>query len=563
MAPSPRTLTAALAASAAKFPDRPALRTVDGSVELSWREFLDIVQRLAARLSASGIDRGDQIALLLPNRPEWQLIDAAALWCGAIPFSLFMSSSVEQNVALVERSGARLLVIDETLVSHYIEAVPEGVHLIAVDEHTVGTLTAGQTPLPPAPSDPDDVATIIYTSGTTGAPKGVELTHRAILFVVSSLDAIFSFSSGRTISYLPHAHIVDRVVGLYIPMISGSTVTDIGDPMRVFDSLARVRPTFFTSVPRIWTGLRARLLSDMAASENGHALVARVEQVAASEPFTPDEDLARVAHPFLRSVGLDAVGWCITGSAPLDEGVHRFFAAVGLPLHDLWGLSETVAVATVMAPGDWSLGDVGRPLPNTRVRLASDDEILVRGPHLARGYRGDPDATAAAFDADGWFHTGDTGAWTDDGRLRIIGRKKEMIISSGGENMSPVQIEAALLSSPDVEQTMVVGDARPYNIALIVPAFDAEAVGITETRRRIDVAVRAANSRLSRAEHVRQYAVLAAPWTVGGGELTATLKMRRGPIAEKYRAQIDEAYRATPLPREDDRHDRMMTRSHR
>lgn len=543
MAENPGTLIEALSRSATRFADRPALRSSDGRVSLSWREYLRTVERLAAELQSLGLNKGDTFAILMPNRPEWQLFDSAAMWSGAIPVSLYASSPVELNIDVMSRSGATMIAIDESLYLKYASALPASVVVIEVGDDSIETLTDGRPRVPAVEVCSDDLATIIYTSGTTGKPKGVELTHGAIVFMITALGNMLSFEGGRTISYLPHAHIVDRVVGHYIPLIAGSSATDFPNPMAVFETLKDVRPTFFTSVPRIWSRLRDALVVQVASASGGAELLGRIESVISSEPFSPDGDIVEEMVPFLRSVGLDAVQWCVTGSAPLSEDVHRFFAAIGLPLHDVWGLSETVAVATAMAPGGWSLGDVGTPIPGTEVIIAADGEVLVRGPHIAKGYRDDVQATAESFDEEGWFHTGDIGQWTTGGRLALVDRKKEMIISSGGENMSPTRIEGVLLStSSEVQQVMVIGDGKPYNVALIVPTFDATSIGETETRQRIALAVDEANTRLSRAERIRDFAVLPSAWTAATGELTPTFKLRRKATEEKYKDLVGALY---------------------
>ncbi|AWB92201.1 AMP-dependent synthetase/ligase [Aeromicrobium chenweiae] len=569
----PDTLVSAFRATVAGLQGSPALRSSDGRIDLSWSEYGVAADRIAAGFAGLGVRSGDTVAILMGNRPEWQLADTGALIAGATPFSLYTSAPPDQNLDLLARSGAKVLVADVALLEGL--RLPDELVVVEVDGTGATRMTFEQlrdvdaTDFTPPVAGPGDVATLIYTSGTTGPPKGVELTHSSILFMVGVFNDVQPLSGGRTVSYLPHAHIVDRIVGHYLGMVAGSSVTSIDRPMAVFEELPRIRPTLFTSVPRIWQRLHSAMMADVRSRpepERSSVLTAiveaeqRVERQAAGVPI-PEEVSAEMAEaedtwfsPLRQSFGLDAVGWFITGSAPLPRATHIFFAAIGMPLHDLWGLSETVAVATLSVPGDHHLGTVGRPVPGTDVRLADDGEVLIRGPHLAVGYKDDPAATSSAFDADGWFHSGDIGEWRD-GRLAIIDRKKEMIISAGGENMSPSRIESVIASaSPLVGGVVVVGDARAYNVALVVPDF-------TEVSARLGVsgsadtvishpAVRAefsavledANGRLSRPERVRRHLLLLAPWTVESGELTPTLKVRRQVVESNHAVDIENLY---------------------
>ncbi|MCE0765104.1 AMP-dependent synthetase/ligase [Pseudonocardia kujensis] len=528
----PDTVVSVFDAHVTAHPHAIALSSGDGTVRWTRRELAQKAARLASAFSALGVRPGDSVALLIGNRPEWQLSDLAALLVGATPFSLYITAPPAESAELVTRARARLIVADPELLQD--DHVPTGVPVVTVDE--LDRLQTDASFVAHAP-EPDDVATLIFTSGTTGKPKGVELTHAAIVFQLRALDSIVRLDGGATVSYLPHAHIVDRVVGHYAGLIGGTSVTTVADPTTLFDVLQRVQPRLFTSVPRIWQRIE-RLMRGMLRDGATH------EQVASR-------------------FGLDGAHWLITGSAPLPASTHEFFASVGLPLHDLWGLSETTAVATYTGPDDafrTRVGTVGRPLPGTAVRLAGDGEILVRGPHLARGYLDDPRATAASF-VDGWFHTGDLGEWRGE-FLTVTGRKKDLIITAGGENISPSRIEDVVAQSPLVDQVLVIGDGRPFLVALVVPDFaelalrglhgdPEELVADPRTRTLLETALDTANEKLGKAEKVRAHAVLARPWTSDSGELTPTHKLRRGTVEESNRAVIEELYAGT-RPR--DRH---------
>lgn len=576
-APAPRTLTSAFRDTVARMADQPALRSSDGRVDLTWAEYAAIADRIAAGLAHLGVGRGDTVALLIGNRPEWQLTDTGVLVAGATPFSLYTSAPAEQNADLLARSGAKVMVADAELLEGLTP--PEGVHIVevggpGVDRTSFEQLqTMGDSGYCPPPVEPDDLATLIFTSGTTGPPKGVELTHASILFMVDVFDSVQPLRGGRTVSYLPHAHVVDRIVGHYFGIVGGSSVTTVDRPAAIFDELPGVRPTLFTSVPRIWQRLHAGIVAEIrgrSEKESANILGAIAEAQDAVEMRLKDEPVpkelsARVVEadrrwfgPLRRSVGLDEVGWFITGSAPLPRATHIFFAAIGMPLHDLWGLSETVAVATMSVPGDHHIGTVGCAVPGTEVRLAEDREVLIRGPHLARGYKDDPEATARAFDVDGWFHSGDIGEWRGD-QLAIVDRKKEIMISAGGENMSPARIESVIADvSPLIASVVIVGDGRAFNVALIVPDFVevAESLGVNGPPEVVVEdplvmstfahVVDTANERLSRAERVRRHVLLTAPWSTERGEVTPTLKLRRKVVESNHAEAINQLYVAAP-----------------
>lgn len=531
----PDTVISAFAAHVTAKPDAVALSSGDGSVRWTRREYAEKAARLASAFSALGVRPGDTVALLIGNRPEWQLSDLAALLVGAAPFSLYVTAPPPESAELITRARARLVVADPELLRD--DHLPAGVPVVTVDE--LDHLPTDPTFVPHEP-EPDDVATLIFTSGTTGKPKGVELTHAAIVFQLRALDSIVGLDGGTTVSYLPHAHIVDRVVGHYAALVGGTSVTTVADPTTLFDVLQQVRPRLFTSVPRIWQRIE-RLMRAMLRDGATH------EQLASR-------------------FGLDGAQWLVTGSAPLPASTHEFFASVGLPLHDLWGLSETTAVATYTGPDDAyrdRAGTVGRPLPGTAVRLADDGEILVHGPHLARGYRDDPQATADSF-TDGWFRTGDLGEWRGE-LLTVTGRKKDLIITAGGENISPSRIEDILAESSLVDQVLVIGDGRPFLVALVVPDFaelalrgvhgdPEEVVADPRTRALLETALDTANQKLGKAEKVRAHAILPRAWTGDSGELTPTLKLRRGAVEQSNRALVDELYAGTrPRDRQTDR----------
>ena len=540
-------MCAAFQASVADRPDQVALRTMDGSLEVTWGEYGHRVRALAAGLAARGVERGDTVALMLTNRPEFHLADAAAMHLGATTFSAYNTSSAEQ-LRHVFADAASRLVITEAAFAERVEQARPGTPIedvIVVDEGGLEALEDA------GPSDfdfdyawrqvePGDVLTLIYTSGTTGPPKGVQLTHANLAFTIGALHEVAPVAAGpRIVSFLPAAHIADRWASHYTAMTHAATVTSCPDPRQLMVATIGARPTLFGTVPRLWEKLKAALETQVG----------------------PDpRDLDPEAKAQIKAnLGLDAAEWFVSGAAPIPVEVLEFFLALDIPICELWGMSETTAVTTVNPREDIRVGTVGRAIPGVEVRLADDGEVLVRGPSMMKGYRNLPEKTAESFDADGWLLTGDVGEMDADGYLRIVDRKKELIINAAGKNMSPANIEAALkASSPLIGQACVIGDRRPYNVALIVldpdaaAAFaerhdlDIDALGAVSAAETVIAAVAegvaAANHRLSRVEQIKKFKILEEDWVPGGDELTPTMKLRRKPIAEKYRDEIEALY---------------------
>jgi long-chain acyl-CoA synthetase len=562
-----------------------ALRSGARGSELAWSEYGAQVRAAASALSRLGIGSGDTVALMLSNRPEFHVVDTAALHLGAIPFSIYNTSSPEQIGDLLARSGARVVITEAALAGAVVAAGAAGVAVLSVDDGApetsswVDAVSAADQQFDveaaAAAVSGGDVATLIYTSGTTGAPKAVELTHANLLAMVAAFPHVLGVDTPdeRFVSYLPMAHVAERLITHYLPLASGAEVTCCADPRAVFEVLPNARPTFFFAPPRLLEKLQASIGAVAAqdpdsgrgaslrrAIELGTARI-QAEQSARDVPASLTAELAQhepVLAALRAKLGLDAMRCAATGSAPVPVAVLEFMNAIGIPIYDGYGLSETAGVVCVNRPGANRLGSVGRVLPGFDVKLAPDGELLVKGPAVMRGYRDDPERSAEAFDPDGWLRTGDI-AQLDDGFIKIVDRKKELIISSGGKNMSPANIEAQLkTASPLIGQVCCVGDGRPFNVALIV--LDPDAVGafadrfglttptLSEAARSpgllavVDQAVAHANQRLSRVEQIKKFVVLATDWEPDGDELTPTMKLKRRAIAAKYATQIDGLY---------------------
>jgi long-subunit acyl-CoA synthetase (AMP-forming) len=579
------SLYAAFAATVARLGDDVALRS--GEWTQSWNGLAARVARIAGGLASLGVGKGDTVALMLSNRPEFVACDLAAVSLGAVPFSIYQTSSPEQIAYVVGDAGARVAIVESAFLDAFEQAregLPAIEHLVVIDGEG-GTISLTELEaLDPdfdagaagAEVAPDDLLTLIYTSGTTGPPKGVQLTHRNLLTLVASMEGMVDFPErgGRVISWLPAAHIAERGANYYLPVVRGLEIAFCPDPREIVQFLPHARPTWFFAVPRVWEKLKAGLEAMLAGLpdeqrepvERGfEAALEKVRLEQRGEPVPGGVAAAaaeadeRMFAGLRKQLGLDEAAAVSVGAAPTPVEVLEFFHALGIPVGELWGMSETCGVATCNPPEKIKLGTVGPPVPGTELRLADDGEVLVRGPANMPAYRNMPERTAETIDAEGWLHTGDIGELDDDGYLRIVDRKKELIINAAGKNMSPASIESKLkAASPLIGQVAAIGDGRRFNVALIVLDADfaptwAQGRGIEETglerlaehgqvRREVEAAVEAANARMARVEQIKKFTILPAEWAPGGDELTPTMKLKRKPIEGKYATAIDELY---------------------
>jgi long-subunit acyl-CoA synthetase (AMP-forming) len=582
------TVSEAARRTAADHPDLVAVRMPDDSVSLTWGELLERVDGLAGGLARLGVSRGQCVALMLANRPEFHIADLATMTLGATPFSIYVTYPAAEIEFLIRDSGARVAIVEQAFLPAMLEAqrgLPELEHVIVVDgEAPPGVLALddveGSDPsfdgaAAAAAVSPDDLATLIYTSGTTGHPKGVQLTHHAVMFTAQGVRKVIEFPVGsRVISWLPAAHIAERMAHHYIPVIYAGTVTCAPNPREVLSYLPQVRPNWFFAVPRIWEKLKAGLEAMQAAQPEeqrrpvAEALAAATERVRLRQQgrAVPPELEAAVARAdeelfsqLRQMLGLDQLVAVNVGAAPTPVEVVEFFHAIGIELAELWGMSETCGTGTCNRPGQVRIGSVGPPSPGVEIKLADDGEVLCRGEFLMSGYRNQPEKTAEAVDAEGWLHTGDIGTIDEDGYVSIVDRKKEIIISAAGKNMSPANIEAAIkTSSPIIGQACCIGDGRPYNTALIVLDADfapqwarqtglgertlEDLAGEPEAVAAVQAGIDAANERLARVEQIKKFTIVRGDWLPGGDELTPTIKLKRKPIAAKYADVINRMY---------------------
>ncbi|WP_420453544.1 AMP-dependent synthetase/ligase [Ilumatobacter sp.] len=561
---------------------------------ITFDELADRTARLATALADLGVGHGDRVALMLSNRMEFHPLDLAVLFLGATPVSVYNSSAPDQIQYLLADCGAKVAIVEHGDFLARLDQVRDRIgsleHVVIVDADDAtdasvlrydDLVTAEPIDLASAAETAtlDDLATIIYTSGTTGPPKGVTLSHRNVVWTLESISEtmrdqtdIDSFAGKKHVSYLPMAHIMERLLGHYYNVDFGTEVTCCPDTSKVAAVAAEVHPHVFIGVPRVWEKLYAGVNASLGQDpERKRKFDEAVDVARAIEPkmtrgTASDEELEtwsfldQVAFQAVKErLGLDRAEICITGAAPIPAEILSWFRALGVPLSEGYGLSETMAVLTWAA--DAKPGYVGRAATGVEMKLDDDGEVLARGGNVFGGYLGLPDTTDEALDADGWFHTGDIGEIDDDGYLRIVDRKKELIITAGGKNVSPANLEAALKMIPLVGQACAIGDGKPFISALVVldpdaaaawaanhdlTGAEAEPTALAENPdlvAEIDEGVRAAMSEFNNAESVKKVKVLGDEWLPDSEVLTPTSKLKRRGIHAQFAEEIDQLYR--------------------
>ena len=595
-----RTVCDQLRETAAGSPDAPAFsQGGQGSWQtLSWAQARQQALELAAGFVALGLGPGECVAIMMPNRTEHVLADFGAMHAGGVPVTFYATLAAEQVGFVAGDCAARIAVLDGAdelarwapvlaslpslarVIVRDPDACPAGDQFMTwADFAALGRQQLAATPdlvtERLAGIGPDDPVTLLYTSGTTGNPKGVLLTHHCVLFEVAAAERGGNITPGvRWVSYLPLAHIAERMFTIYLPLSTAGHVYFCPDAKQLISAVGDVRPTAFFGVPRVWEKVRAGI-QGLLTAEQDPARRAAVEQAmdvgrryVASCQFghtTPPELAAafqradeQVLAPIRALLGLGEAAVVSSAAAPLPPDVAAFFAGLGLKILDIYGMTETTGAFTSNTTDAFKLGTVGRPLAGAEVRIAPDGEILTRSPLNTPGYLNRPDLTSALIDADGWLHTGDIGHLDDDGFLSVVDRKKELIITAGGENVPPAAIENLLVAHPLIGQALAYGDSRPYVVALltldaeVAPAW-AQARGIEagslaelaenpEVLAEVGAAVTEANSRLARVQQVKRWRLLPVEWTAESEELTPTLKLKRRVVHAKYSDEIDTLY---------------------
>jgi len=541
---------------------------------LTYAEVYQRVRDAALGLAATGLQPGEFAAVWSRNRSEATIADYAVMHARGIPVFIYPTVSPEQGADIINHCEATLVLVEREflpVLRSVRHLLPKLRALVVLDDGLAGEADAEEGTLgwaellergrAAAEADPgaferawrqvtpDDLVTLIYTSGTTGSPKGVMITHRGIRYsqraterVLPHDELVAEDGTATLVSYLPMAHVTGRCVDHWGPMANPTKLAYCPDNLRLFEIAAQVHPTGLIGIPRVWEKLHAAL----------RGVLPDVTPAAVSA--LPDA----VKQAVLTRIGLDRCRIATSGAAPIDPEIVGFFRALGLPLTEGWGMSELSNAATLSAPADARGGAVGTAFPGMEVRVAEDGEVLVRGPLVMAGYYKDPELTMATIDAEGWLHTGDIGEMDTDGFLKIVDRKKELIITSGGKNISPAQVEYELQRHPLIGQACAVGDRRNYVTALLVldpdaaPAW-ARAQGIAfesfadlaadpGVLAEVERGVAEANSHLARPEQVRRWTLLPAEWTAQSGELTPSMKRRRRVIIDRYAKEIESLY---------------------
>lgn len=566
--------------------------------EITWEQYWERTAVVGAALRALGVERGDRVAIHSENRPEWVYADLGAQGIGAIPFGIYPTNPAAEVGYLLGHSGARVLIAeDQEQVDKALEVAdqcPGLERIVLIDRRGTGDyrdprlmswdefVEGGRRALADDPGAferlldecrPDDPATIVYTSGTTGAPKAALLSAELMVHDGKvAIEALGMSVRDEVLSYLPLCHLAEKVYTLFIPLRLGCVVNFAESIEAVQQNLVEVQPTVFLGVPRIWQKMRASIESraaDAGTIKRANLRVwLRVAQwIGRHRVANRGNDtvatriVGGVGHWFLyrplkAKLGMLRCEQAVSGSAPISRETLEFFLGIGVPICEAYGLTEAATVAWTRS-GDVRVGTVGPPVPTMEVRIADDGEILVRGPLVFGGYFRDPDATAAVFDEDGWLLTGDIGEMVD-GHLRITDRKKDIMITAGGKNIAPTEIENRLRASPFVKEAIVIGDGRKYVTALI--GIEGEIVGdwaqrngvvyttyrdLTErpeVRALVSDLVEKANAELNRVEQVKVFRLLPKELDEDDAEVTATQKVKRRVVAERFADLIGEMY---------------------
>jgi long-chain acyl-CoA synthetase len=582
--------------------DRPAQQFKHGAgwTTITWREVGETVRELALGLLALGRAKGDSVALLSSSRAEWVQADFAIFTAGCVTVPVYPSYPPDLIAYIVNDSGARTIIVEDPAqlakVLQAREKTPNLEHIIVISDYdapqppkmvmtweslrrlgrenagtgALGSLLAERV----ASTRPTDLATIVYTSGTTGPPKGVMQTHGNHIAAVTASKQATPVEEGWVhLLFLPLAHSFARLES-FLGVAHGLTTAFAENLDKVGENLRETRPHFICSVPRVFEKVYGRILAGVEAGSPAKKKifnwavsvgrdVSRHQQRGQPVPTTL-ELKRKIAHKLVFSKLHAALGgrlrWAVSGGAPLSRDIAEFFHAAGILLLEGYGLTETCPVLTFNRPDRYKFGSVGQTLPGVQVQIAADGEILARGPNIATlGYFKQPEATHEVFGADGWFHTGDIGTIDSDGFLFITDRKKDLIVTAGGMNIAPQNIENLLKADPFISQVMVYGDRRPYPVALITVSSDelskfareqgiltSEAAAIVKHPKvveRVGRTVEEKNTQLQSYARIKRFTVLPTDFTLDGGELTPTLKVKRKVVSQKYQDAIEELYR--------------------
>lgn len=572
--------------------DRPRAqmhRTAAGWQPISHREVLASVKAISAALQAWGVQRGDRVALLSENRPEWAWVDYALLCSGVLTVPIYPTLPAAQVQFILKHAGCRAIFVSTQEQLAKIQEIrgqlPDLENVVIFDDGANDSrvrsmrdvLAEGRTHqqgdaefrAAALQAQPDDVATLIYTSGTTGEPKGVMLTHNNLHSnIISATQYVLESSEDDTaLSFLPLSHVLQRMVD-YLIFANGAALAYVPIIDHVAQALQEVRPTIAVAVPRVYEKLYAKILAVTGIKRN---LVLWARQVAirwaemqeSGEPmgagFRLQHAVAdRLVYSKVRARLGGRLRFFVSGGAPLAPQIQMFFTGAGVLILEGYGLTETSPVTNVNRPQDMRIGTVGKPIPGTEIRIAEDGEILIRGPQIMKGYYRNDDATREVISEDGWFHTGDIGSLDADGFLRITDRKKELLVTAGGKNVAPQPVQNAAKLSRFVSEAVLIGDRRPYPVLMVVPNFEnlepwarhkglswqdrAELARLPEVRAKLEREVAARLQDFARYELPKKVLPLPREFSIDRGEITPSLKIKRRVVEEAYRQEIEALY---------------------
>ncbi|MGK2932932.1 MAG: AMP-dependent synthetase/ligase [Solirubrobacterales bacterium] len=585
-----KTLADLLPVAAEKSPNSGAFlfKNDDDAWETStYTQVLAQVENLSLGLIDLGVEPGDVVSILANTRPEWTLFDLAIMTAGATVVPIYQTNSPGECEYVLEHSGARIVIVEDEGQLEKIREIrgnlPKLEQVIMMVGESGDTISMAEVRERGAKGNsadfreryqnvtPEDICKIVYTSGTTGPPKGCVLSHgnyRAMLNM--SEEASLLGIGETTFLFLPLAHVFALLVQYGVLDVGGRIAFWERDQLRIVPSLSEIKPENFPSVPRIFEKVHDTAIAQATSDGGAKAAifkwaikVGKKYNQAEAEGKTPGFFLRRkhaladkLVLEKIRAIFGGRMKIALTGAAPIDPEIIRFFHAAGVPIYEAWGMTETSTGGLANLPGAMKVGTVGRPLPGVEVKLSGDGELLVKGANIFQGYYENPEATSETL-VDGWLHTGDIATIDDDGYVSITGRKKEIIITSGGKNVTPVNIEALVKRHPLVSQCVVIGDRRPYLIALItldqeaLTRFAAEQGTLDEpgamanspiVREELEKHIEEVNTHFARVEQIKRFQILPDDLSQEGGELTPTLKIKRPVVASKYADQIEELY---------------------
>ncbi|MBQ0719870.1 MAG: AMP-binding protein [Gammaproteobacteria bacterium] len=592
------TVMEAMDTCAAKFAALPALRSkIKGQWQtVTWAEYHAQIRLVARAMMALGLAPKEGLAIIGNNCPQWFIANNAAIYSGALPAGIYATNSPEQCHYIAENCDATIAVVENSeqlgkfqVIAHRL---PKLKAIIVMTERVDTSVNSAATPqqivawkdLPALAQQvseealdsrikaqtADDICTLIYTSGTTGNPKGVMLSHRNLTWSSKTAIDFFALTSDdRVISYLPLSHIAEQIFTLHMPMYSGGCTSFAESLDLLGDNLREVRPTRFLGVPRVWEKIQAKIVAAGQASPPQRKKIvawARKQGLAGGYAKQQGQSLPLffgVANKLVFSkvrqqLGFDRCLHLLTGAAPISLDTLEFFLSLGLPVCEIYGMSESSGLASISLANDCRTGKLGRAIPGTEMRIAADGEILLRGPHVFAGYLKKPAATSETIDSEGWLHSGDLGDINSEGYLQITGRKKDIIITSGGENIAPQLLEGKIKAIAAISQVVVIGDQRKYLTALITlnaetldselvyagsPACGAaEAASCDKMLAYLQSQIDDVNKSLAQVQTIKKFTVLTADFSIEGDELTPTMKVKRNVVSIKYEAEIAAMY---------------------